>query len=53
MTDRRRRALGMNDATYAAWNAHDPDAVTAVFAEDAVVREVENPIAPTRSDAAP
>ena len=29
----------MNDATYAAWNAHDPDAVAAVFTEDAVVRD--------------
>ena len=28
----------VNDATYAAWNAHDPDAVAAVFAEDAVIR---------------
>ena len=40
MTDHRRRTLAVNDATYAAWNAHDPDAVAAVFAEDAVVREV-------------
>ncbi|MBX3024109.1 SgcJ/EcaC family oxidoreductase [bacterium] len=40
MDDHRRRALAVNDATYAAWNAHDPDAVAAVFAEDAVVREV-------------
>ena len=29
----------MNEATYAAWNAHDPDAVAAVFAEDAVTRD--------------
>ena len=43
MTDHRRRTLEVNDATYAAWNAHDPDAVAAVFAEDAVVREVGNP----------
>jgi steroid delta-isomerase-like uncharacterized protein len=33
------RALEVNDATYAAWNAHDPDAVAAVFAEDAVVHD--------------
>ena len=44
MTDHRRRTLEVNDATYAAWNAHDPDAVAAVFAEDAVVREVGNPV---------
>ena len=29
----------VNDATYAAWNAHDADAVAAVFAEDAVIRD--------------
>lgn len=40
MDDHRRRALAVNDATYAAWNAHDPDAVAAVFGVDAVVREV-------------
>lgn len=44
MTDDRSRTLEVNDATYAAWNAHDPDAIAAVFAEDAVVREVGNPI---------
>ena len=38
MIDHRARALLVNDATYAAWNAHDPDAVAAVFAEDAVIR---------------
>ena len=37
--DFRARTLEVNDATYAAWNAHDPEAVAAVFAEDAVVRE--------------
>jgi len=37
--DIRARTLEVNDATYAAWNAHDADAVAAVFAEDAVVRE--------------
>lgn len=30
----------INDRTYAAWNAHDADAVAAVFAEDAVLREI-------------
>jgi steroid delta-isomerase-like uncharacterized protein len=29
-----------NRATFAAWNAHDPDAVAAVFADDAVIRDV-------------
>jgi len=32
MTDLRARTLEVNDATYAAWNAHDPDAVAADFA---------------------
>ena len=40
MDDHRRIARAVNDATYAAWNAHDPDAVAAVFAEDAIVREI-------------
>ena len=40
MIDHRRRTLEVNDQTYAAWNAHDADAVAAVFAEDAIVREV-------------
>lgn len=31
----RRQIQAVNDATYAAWNAHDPDAVAAVFAPDA------------------
>lgn len=44
MLEHRTRTLGVNDATYAAWNAHDPDAVAAVFAEEATVREVGNPI---------
>lgn len=35
----RAATLAVNDATYAAWNARDPDAVAAVFAEDAVLRE--------------
>lgn len=33
----------MNDATYVAWNAHDPAAIAAVFAEDAVLREAGRP----------
>jgi steroid delta-isomerase-like uncharacterized protein len=39
MIDYRARTLEVNDATYAAWNAHDADAVARVFAEDAVVLE--------------
>src|SRR5262245_23180564 len=44
MPDHRARTLLVNDATHGAWNAHDPDAVAAVFAENAVVREVGNPL---------
>ncbi len=40
MINYRACTLEVNDGTYAAWNAHDPDAVAAVFAEDAVLREV-------------
>jgi steroid delta-isomerase-like uncharacterized protein len=29
--------VAANEATYTAWNAHDAEAVAAVFAEDAVV----------------
>ena len=39
MIDHRRRAVEVNEATYAAWNAHDPDAVAAVFAVDALTRD--------------
>lgn len=35
----RAHTLRVNDATYAAWNAHDADAIAAVFAPDAVLRE--------------
>ncbi len=42
--DYRSRTLEVNDQTYAAWNAHDVDAVARVFAEEAVVREVGNPL---------
>ncbi len=44
MIDYRARTLEVNDQTYAAWNAYDPDAVAAIFAADAVVREVGNPL---------
>jgi len=37
------RTFAVNNATYEAWNAHDADAVAAVFAEDAVVREAGRP----------
>jgi uncharacterized protein (TIGR02246 family) len=43
MAAARERALRVNDSTYAAWNAHDPDAVAAVFDEDAVQRDAGNP----------
>jgi steroid delta-isomerase-like uncharacterized protein len=33
------RTREVNDRTYAAWNAHDADAVAAVFTDDAVLRE--------------
>ena len=42
--DHRARTRRVNDDTYSAWYAHDPDAVAAVFAENAVVREVGNPL---------
>ena len=42
-SDVRARTLEVNDRTYAAWNAHDPDAVATVFAEDAVLREAGRP----------
>jgi steroid delta-isomerase-like uncharacterized protein len=32
-----------NRATFEAWNAHDPNAVAAVFALDAVIRDVGSP----------
>jgi steroid delta-isomerase-like uncharacterized protein len=40
VSDLRHRTLEVNDRTYAAWNARDPDAIASVFAADAVVREV-------------
>lgn len=39
MTDWAELTHRVNDATYDAWNAHDPVAVAAVFAEDALVRD--------------
>lgn len=38
-----RQIVDANRATFAAWNAHDPDAVAAVFAVDAVIRDVGSP----------
>ena len=39
----RDRIEAANDATYAAWNAHDPDAVAAVFAADAELLDAGSP----------
>jgi steroid delta-isomerase-like uncharacterized protein len=38
--DTRARIRRANDDTYAAWNAHDADAVAAVFAPDAEIVDV-------------
>jgi steroid delta-isomerase-like uncharacterized protein len=35
--------VAANRATFDAWNAHDADAVAAIFALDAVVRDVGSP----------
>jgi len=35
--------VAANDATYAAWNVHDPDAVAAIFAPDAEAYDVGVP----------
>ena len=43
MIDWRARTLEVNDRTYAAWNTHDPDAVAAAFAPDAVLLEAGRP----------
>ena len=43
MIELRAHTQSINDATYAAWNAHDPDSVAAVFAENALLREVGQP----------
>jgi len=37
--DWRAATLKVNDATYAAWNAHDAEAVAALFADDTTTRE--------------
>jgi steroid delta-isomerase-like uncharacterized protein len=37
------RIIQANRATFEAWNAHDADAVAAVFALDAVIRDVGSP----------
>lgn len=43
MIDMVQRTHAVNDATYAAWNAHDAEAVAAVFADDAVLIEAGSP----------
>jgi steroid delta-isomerase-like uncharacterized protein len=45
------RTIEVNDLTYAAWNAHDPDGVAAVFAEDAVTRDAGSPTVDRGRDA--
>ncbi len=40
-----------NDATYAAWNAHDADAVAAVFAVDAEIVDITSGIVTQGRDA--
>lgn len=49
--DIRAHTQRINDMTYEAWNAHDPDAVASIFAEDTVVHEMGNP-EPARGRAA-
>lgn len=44
MHDLHTQTLTVNDDTYAAWNAHDADAIARVFAEDAVLREAGRPV---------
>jgi steroid delta-isomerase-like uncharacterized protein len=39
----REQIVAANQATFQAWNAHDPDAVAAVFAEQATIRDVGSP----------
>ena len=48
----REQIVTANRATFEAWNAHDPDAVAAVFAEDAVIRDVGSPDPPVHGRAA-
>lgn len=40
MTLDREAILAANEATFRAWNAHDPDAVAAIFSEDAEIVDV-------------
>ncbi len=49
--DLRARIQAANDATYAAWNAHDADAVAAVFAADAEVVDIASGVATNGRDA--
>ena len=49
--DMRARIQHANDATYAAWNAHDPDAVAAIFALDAEIVDVTSGIVTPGRDA--
>lgn len=49
--DERQLIQHANDATYAAWNAHDPDAVAAVFAVDAEIVDVTSGILTKGRDA--
>jgi steroid delta-isomerase-like uncharacterized protein len=39
----RDQILAANDATYEAWNAHDPDGVAVVFADDAELVDAGTP----------
>jgi steroid delta-isomerase-like uncharacterized protein len=39
----REQIVAANIATFEAWNAHDPDAVAAVFAGHATIRDVGSP----------
>ncbi len=39
----REQILAANEATYAAWNAHDAEALAVLFAEDAVIVDVGFP----------
>lgn len=41
--DIRAHTQHINDLTYAAWNAHDPDLVASIFSVDTAVHEAGNP----------
>ncbi len=49
--DWRSHTQHINDLTYEAWNAHDPDRVASIFSEDTLVHEAGNP-EPARGRAA-